>query len=359
MQSCASSTTGRETRRLRPSARRPRRTALLAAAAGTLALLLSTASAGAVETLVQPGDVPRVVVAGEPVEPVPVAVPVDPALADLGRHLFFDTRLSGDGTLSCASCHDLATGGDDGRPRSVGPGGALRPYNAPSLFNLAFHDRYGWSAEHRSLPAQVGHAVEDEMGATWAQVTARLADDPAVTRRAPQGLDRPLAEAALAAYVASLVTPDSRFDRWLTGDAAALTEEERRGYALFKSYGCASCHQGKAMGGTMVQKVGLFRPFFPRRGESPDADLGRFAVTGQEQDRHVFKVPSLRNVAETAPYLHDGSVATLEGAVRLMAYYQVGRSPDDAEIAAISAFLRTLTGRPPGTIRPPVRKVGS
>ncbi|WP_176525164.1 cytochrome-c peroxidase [Caenispirillum bisanense] len=307
----------------------------------------------------QPGDVPRVVVAGEPVEPVPVAVPVDPALADLGRHLFFDTRLSGDGTLSCASCHDLATGGDDGRPRAVGPGGVLRPYNAPSLFNLAFHDRYGWAAEYRSLPQQVGHAVEEEMGATWPQVTARLAADPAVTQRAPQGLDRPLAEAALAAYVASLVTPDSRFDRWLGGDATALTEEERRGYALFKSYGCASCHQGKAMGGTMVQKVGLFHPFFPRRGDSPEADLGRFAVTGQEQDRHVFKVPSLRNVAETAPYLHDGSVATLEGAVRLMAYYQVGRSPEDLDVAAISAFLRTLTGTPPGTIRPPVRKVGS
>lgn len=346
----------------RRRARGPLRPARAQTRPWTLALAAALAVGAAMPAAADPMALPAIAglaPVGEPVEALPVAVPVDPDLAELGRHLYFDTRLSGDQSLSCNSCHDLAAGGDDGRRLARGIAGAPRPFNAAGIYNLAFHDRLGWTGASRSIETQVVHAVEEEMGGDWDMVLGRLSEDPVLRRHAPQGLTRPVVEEALAAYVLSLVTPDSPFDRWLTGDAEAIGPDARRGYALFKSFGCASCHQGKAIGGTMIQKIGLFRPFFPRRSEVPDSDLGRLRVTGREEDRHAFKVPSLRNVAQTAPYLHDGSVQTLEGAVRLMAYYQVGRSLSDGDVAAISAFLRSLTGQPPGTARPPVREPAS
>ncbi|GAA0585422.1 cytochrome-c peroxidase [Caenispirillum bisanense] len=344
-----------------PLVRRARLLTGLALAGGLLLLTAVAARAGDPAALAAPVPPPSDAAglpSGEPVEPLPVTVAVDPRLADLGRHLFFDPRLSGDRTLSCASCHDVGNGGDDGRALAEGSAGT-RPFNTPSIFNTALHARYGWTGHTKSLTEQVGHAVEEEMAGRWDDIAARLRQDPVYGRLASQGLAEDRLKAALAAYVATLVTPDSPFDRWLGGDTTAIDEDARRGYALFKSYGCASCHQGRAVGGTMIQKVGLFRPFFPRRSTVPESDLGRFAVTGREEDRHAFKVPSLRNVAQTAPYLHDGSIQTLEGAVRVMGYYQLGRSLTDGDVADITAFLRTLTGRPPGTARPPVREPAS
>lgn len=148
---------------------------------------------------------------------------------------------------------------------------------------------------------------------------------------------------ALAAYQRSLLTPNSRFDRYLRGEPHAITPEEQRGYELFKSYGCVACHQGVNIGGNLYQQFGVFADPFAGRAQS-EADLGRFVLTGDPADRHVFRVPSLRNVALTAPYFHDGRESSLSGAVTLMARSQLGRSLPEADTALIVAFLRTLTG---------------
>lgn len=284
----------------------------------------------------------------------------DPALVALGRRLFFDTRLSRDGVSSCASCHDLTGGGDDGLQVPVAADGVPRFFNTPTVFNTAFAARLGWRGDFVSLEAQVTHAVPAELLADWAEVTQRLAADPATAARFHDGQVTPqAAQAALAAYLRALVTPDAPFDRWMRGEADAMTPAQQRGLTLFESYGCAACHNGRGVGGTMFQRVGLFRPFFPRHRSNERADLGRYALTGHDEDRHSFKVPSLRNVALTAPYLHDGSVATLEGAVRVMAYYQVGRSLSDGDVADIVAFLGSLTGTVPAIAAPPGEREGS
>jgi len=145
-------------------------------------------------------------------------------------------------------------------------------------------------------------------------------------------------------YERSLVTPSSPFDRYLRGDPQALSPEAKRGFGLFKSYGCASCHQGMAIGGNVFERFGVLRDFFADRGHFSEADLGRFNVTAREQDRFVFRVPSLRNVALTAPYFHDGSAPTLEAAVTIMATYQLGRDLDAQDVRDLVSFLRSLTG---------------
>jgi cytochrome c peroxidase len=186
---------------------------------------------------------------------------------------------------------------------------------------------------------------------TWNAVTARLAASPAWTasfeRAFGDGVTAGNAKAALLAYERSLVAPDAPFDRWLLGDEQALTSDAREGYELFKSRGCISCHQGVLVGGNLYQRLGVMIPYYDGLAAQSDGNLGRFAVTGREEDRTVFRVPSLRNVAETAPYLHDGSLPTLEAAIGVMANYQLGRALDHAEIEKIATFLESLTGSSP------------
>ncbi|WP_404381447.1 cytochrome-c peroxidase [Caenispirillum salinarum] len=290
---------------------------------------------------------------GEPLVAVPAAAPADPGLVALGRTLFFDTRLSADETASCATCHDPRLGGSDGRSVAAGADGVPRLFNTPTLFNAGFAARFGWRGDQSTLEDAVADAVPAELGGEWSAVIDRLSADADMTAAFPDGVSKGRIKRALAAYVRVLTTPDAPFDRWLAGESDALTHSQKRGYALFKTYGCAGCHQGRAAGGTMFQPIGLFKPFFPRHGTNPRADLGRYAVTGREADRHSFKVPTLRNVAQTAPYLHDGSVATLSGAVRVMAYYQVGRSLTEREVADIVAFLESMTAPVPPLALPP------
>lgn len=187
-----------------------------------------------------------------------------------------------------------------------------------------------------------------EMGSDWNRVVATLAAEP-VYRKAfaasfPDGVTRANVEIAIATYERTLITPNSRFDRYLRGDMEALSAREKAGYANFKKFGCAACHQGVNVGGNMYQKLGVMGDYFRDRGHPIQADLGLYLVTGKEKDRHVFKVPGLRNVALTAPYFHDGYARTLEAAVDIMFRYQLGRvaTADDQE--SIVAFLRTLTG---------------
>ncbi len=286
----------------------------------------------------------------EPIQAIPSAVALDPRRVALGRRLFHDPLLSGDGSIACASCHPLEQGGADGRPRSIGIRGSVGDINAPSVFNVGLHFRQFWDGRAATLEEQIDGPLHSpkEMGASWEVVLGRLTASADYARAFdeayPDGVSRDNVKNAIASFERSLLTPNSPFDRYLAGDSEALTERARHGYELFKGYGCIACHQGAAVGGNMFQRLGIVRDYFEDRGDVTRADLGRYNVTGREEDRYVFKVPSLRNVALTGPYFHDGSAATLDEAVRVMGRYQLGREIGGAELAAIVAFLESLTG---------------
>jgi cytochrome c peroxidase len=286
----------------------------------------------------------------EPIKPLPPRAIQDPARVALGRQLFSDPRLSANGGVSCSSCHDLAKAGADGRDHSVGFDGKRTAVNAPTVFNASFNFRQYWDGRADSLEAQIDTVVTNpvEMGSKWDDVVAKVSQDAryqaAFAGAYRGGVTKSAILDAIANYERTLTTPDSRFDRYLRGDRDAISAEEKDGYTKFKRYGCVACHQGVNIGGNMFQKFGVMGDYFADRGATSDADLGRFRVTGAESDRHVFKVPSLRNVALTAPYLHDGSAKTLEDAVRVMFKYQLGRNASAGDTAAIVLFLRTLTG---------------
>lgn len=294
---------------------------------------------------------------GEPLQPLPLKAPdQNPAIVHLGKRLFHDPRLSKDNAVACSSCHAMELGGADGQPKSVGIGGSVGDVNAPTVFNSGYNFVQFWDGRARSLEDQVGGPIHNpkEMASNWTEVLAKLKVDAAVvaeSRRAfGKEIDIEVIQRSIAAFERSLVTPNSRFDRYLLGDQVALSETERRGYREFKMYGCSSCHQGANVGGNMFQKLGIMHDYFAdaRKTRSlTEADRGRFNVTKQPTDLHVFRVPSLRNVELTAPYFHDGSQRTLEEAVRAMAHYQLGRKVPSAHVNDIVAFLRTLTGELP------------
>ncbi|CCE11710.1 Cytochrome c551 peroxidase precursor (Cytochrome c peroxidase) [Bradyrhizobium sp. STM 3843] len=269
-----------------------------------------------------------------PISPIPQPPPADPQKLLLGERLFGDTRLSANGDLSCQSCHDIKTNGavdaaHRGSPCATGPSSA--GLNTLTVFNAALSFRLGWQGNFRSLAAQAEASIESPHGmhSSAGDVVRKLNADPDMVRRFEAAYghepDRDSLLDALVTFERSLLTPDSRFDHWLKGDKSALTTEEHDGYRLFKSYGCISCHQGVNIGGNLFQRQGVFKPL---------------VKTGPQ----VVRVPSLRNVATTAPYFHDGSAATLEQAVARMAVAQLDRTLTDQQIALIVAFLKTLTG---------------
>jgi cytochrome c peroxidase len=283
---------------------------------------------------------------------------LDAKVVALGEKLFHDKRLSVDGTIACASCHIIAEGGDDNLPRSRGVSGREGGVNAPTVLNAALNFVLFWDGRAPTLEDQAGGPLvnEKEMATTWAHVLSLLGADPqylALFKQAfPDGVTEKNVRTSIATFERTLLTPGARFDRWLEGDKAALSEEEVAGYALFKSVGCIACHQGQNVGGNMFQKFGVLGDYFKERGNITRDDYGRFNVTGLESDRFVFRVPSLRNVELTAPYFHDGSAATLEQAVRTMARYQLGRPLEDADVGRLVAFLKTLTAPVPGKAAP-------
>lgn len=297
--------------------------------------------------------------AGAPaIEPLPTpAVAMNKVL--LGRRLFHDTRLSGDGTLSCASCHSLDTGGAEHRATSQGINGQVGPINAPTVLNSGLNFVQFWDGRAESLQAQAAGPVANpgEMGANWETVVATLGanenDRAEFTAIYADGVTQANITDAIAEYERSLVTP-SRFDAFLHGDQSALTADEQRGWATFQEVGCTACHRGPNAGGGMYQRMGLVRNYFELRGTPlTEADNGRFNVTHDEADRHRFKVPSLRNIELTAPYFHDGSQSELAGAVRIMGQVQLNRDLTDAQVSDIVAFLRSLTGTLPEHARMP------
>jgi cytochrome c peroxidase len=286
----------------------------------------------------------------EPISPVSSAETIDMAKVALGETLFRDARLSRDGTVACTSCHQLDGGGDDGRARSVATDGTLLDFNAPTIFNVALNFRLNWRGDFRVLEEQNEAVLFDPslMNTNWEELLPRLRADSTYADRfaAVYGLTptRENVLDALAAFQRSLVTPDARFDRYLRGERSALTAEDVRGYELFKNYGCIACHQGANVGGNLFQKFGIFADPFSNQETRSAGDLGRFTITGQERDRHVFRVPSLRNVALTGPYFHDGRTASLAEAVKIMAGSQLGRELPEADVRSIVGFLNTLTG---------------
>src|SRR6185436_12045908 len=256
----------------------------------------------------------------EPIKPLPQKMDLDARKVDLGKKLFHDKRLSKDNSLSCASCHDIAKGGVDGQQFATGIKGQVGPINTPTVLNSGLNFRQFWNGRAATLEDQAAGPVHNpgEMGSNWAEVLGKLNQDAALVGQFralyADGLQPKNIQDAIATFERSLITP-SRFDRYLNGESNAINGDEKQGYQLFKNYGCVACHQGQGVGGNMYQTFGVLGNYFKDKGKVTEADLGRFTVTKNELDRHVFKVPSLRNVELTAPYFHDGSAKTLEEAI--------------------------------------------
>jgi len=286
----------------------------------------------------------------EPIAPIPLSVDVDKAKVALGEQLFHDPRLSADSSISCASCHNLKTNGADNYKVSLGINGMPGVINTLTVFNSANNFALLWDGRVNTLEEQIDTPIlnPNELGSNWSDIIYKLnqdknfADDFKLVYT--DGLTPNNIKNAIAEFERTLITPNSRFDQFLRGDKKALSEQQQHGYQLFKNYGCIACHQGMNVGGNMYQILGVMGDYFNDRGNITTVDHGRFNVTGKEQDRYYFRVPSLRNVAITAPYFHDGSANTLEQAIKVMAKYQLGRTIPKDDISAIITFLETLTG---------------
>lgn len=290
--------------------------------------------------------------AAEPVRPIDSSLETDPAKVALGFALFHDPRLSVDNTVSCASCHALETAGVDNKQYSEGVGGQLGGVNAPTVYNAVYNFVQFWDGRAKTLADQAAGPPLNpiEMASTsFDEIIAKLEKDRKFASEFrkvyPDGLTEANITDAIEEFERTLITPDSRFDKWLRGDDSALTADELAGYELFKKYDCATCHAGPNLGGLSYELMGLRRHYFQDRGmELTVEDNGRFKETGVERDRHRFKVPGLRNVEHTWPYYHDGTRLTLEDAVRDMGLYQSGVELTQTEVDRITDFLKTLTG---------------
>lgn len=278
------------------------------------------------------------------------AVPgLNPEWVSLGRQLFNDKRLSADNSVACSSCHDLSNGGADSRALSIGVNGVLGEINAPTVFNSVYNFRQFWDGRAASLEEQVDGPINNpiEMGSNWPDVIAKISADKSYTKQFEQYFDGAITaeniSLSIAEFERSLVTTNSEFDRYLQGDKSAISDSALAGYQRFKDLGCISCHQGVNVGGNMYQQFGVMGDYFADRGNITKADFGRFNVTGKERDRYRFKVPSLRNIALTAPYFHDGKTDTLEDAIKIMGLYQLGVELNAHEIGQLTDFLRSLT----------------
>ncbi|MBE9041134.1 cytochrome-c peroxidase [Oscillatoriales cyanobacterium LEGE 11467] len=292
-----------------------------------------------------------VVLAAEPIHPIPLTQDLDEEKVALGERLFHEPKLSINDTISCATCHLLDKGGTDGLGTSLGMQGSNTGLNSPTVFNSGFHWRLNWDGSAATLEEQADGpvAAAKEMGGmSWEDVIDKLKRSTdyvsAFNRAYDDGVTGDNIKDAISIFQRSLYTPNAPFDRYLRGDENAISDDAKAGYNLFKSYGCITCHQGMLVGGNMFQKVGIFGDYFADRGNVIKSDLGRYNVTQDDSDRHVFKVPSLRNITRTAPYFHDGNPKTLDEAIKLMGQYQLGVDLPQEDVDLIMQFLITLTG---------------
>jgi cytochrome c peroxidase len=267
----------------------------------------------------------------EPITAIPTAPAQDPRRVALGERLFADQRLSHNNARSCQSCHDTRTNGASANAHDVSPDGQPLALNTPTIFNAGLNLRLNWEGNFRSLESEVEEPITSPgtMASSVEEILGKLRVDRDMVKQFSRAYgrepDRATLLDAIVTYERSLTTPGGRFDRWLAGDSGAITAEELSGYQLFNSLGCISCHQGVNVGGNLFERSGIFHQL----------------ASGPPK---VFRVPSLRNVAVTAPYFHDGSAATLPEAVRAMGFAQLDRVLTNEQVTAIVAFLNTLTG---------------
>ncbi len=307
----------------------------------------------------------------EPFQPLPSSPPIPDtnpqtqARIDLGKRLFFDRQLSVNGSLSCNSCHDLSRAGSDIRPRSPGATGKTSERSTPTLWNVAYETVFFWDGRANTLEQAIAeHLLDRNIMAmpTTTTVVETIKTNPIYEQKFndnfEQGISYDAISAALASFIRSLVTPDSAWDRFLQGDADAISAQAKRGFDTFVETGCASCHfwvnlAGPVPGLAFQQGEGFYElfPNYPgtdyERRYQLSADLGRFYVTRDDTDRRMWRVPVLRNIALTAPYFHNGSVKTLDEAIKVMAKTQLGKDLRGADSADIAAFLATLTSEMP------------
>ncbi|WP_162047712.1 cytochrome-c peroxidase [Vibrio taketomensis] len=292
--------------------------------------------------------------AQEPIKVIEPVVGLDAKKVELGKTLWFEPRLSASNTISCNSCHNLARGGVDNLPTSIGHKWAIGPINSPTVFNSDLNFVQFWNGRAKDLQEQAAGPIENplEMALTHELALDTLRSIPQYRALFKQayGVDEiTITEVtdAIATFEKTLRTPNAPFDKWLQGDDTALTQVQLEGYNLFKQKGCTTCHSGPLAGGQMYQKMGLVKPFV-----TDNPDVGRKAITGKDFDKFVFKVPTLRNIDLTYPYFHDGSVWDLEDAIMLMADIQLGMGVNEQEAVKIAEFLRSLTGELPQVTLP-------
>ncbi|HWP01712.1 MAG TPA: cytochrome-c peroxidase [Methylococcus sp.] len=295
--------------------------------------------------------------------PEPTANPSTDAKVALGKMLYFDPRLSSTGTVSCNSCHNVMLGGEDNRGGSVGVHGQVGGRSAPTVWNAAFNSVQFWDGRAASLEEQAKGPVTNpiEMGMkSWDDVVARLKSIPGYVEAFTaafgdaNAISADNAAKAIAAYERTLITPNSPYDKYVAGDQSALTEQQVRGMNTFAEIGCIGCHSGPAFNGpSLPEGTGFFMKFPTYPNGYLEAqygfskDKGRAEVTKKPEDEHLFKVPTLRNVALTAPYFHNGRVKTLEEAVRVMAKVQLNKELTEQQVSDLVAFLNALTGEFP------------
>jgi len=276
------------------------------------------------------------------ITPIPKTINYDIKKAKLGKKLFYETKLSHDNTISCASCHILEDGGDDNVRVSYGINGKQGTRNSPTVFNSRYNSYQFWDASVKSLKEQAYGPIHNpvEMGSNFKEIVPKLKKDNYYNNEFKNiygEINEQNIIDSIIEFENTLITPNSKFDMYLNGNKNILTNDEKKGYSYFKEYGCISCHNGINIGGNLIQKIGVMSSY-------KSNDFGRYIVTKDERDKYYFKVPSLRNVDITAPYFHDGKIKTLSEAVSLMAKYQIGFEISENEVKSIVAFLKTLTG---------------
>lgn len=292
--------------------------------------------------------------AAEPILPIPSHVPYDSKKAVLGKKLFFDPILSRDYTITCASCHDFSKGGADARNVSTGIHHQKGSMNAPTVLNSVFNFTQFWNGRAKNLAEQALGPIHNpvEMGLSPKEAALRIQSDPSYSAEFAKITGRKYVTAddialMIAEYEKTLITPNSKFDLYLRGKAS-LSSKEMEGYLLFKTLGCVSCHNGVNVGGNSFQKMGAIIPI--ERNKNTD---DRYTLTLRENDKNVFKVPTLRNIVLTAPYFHDGSSATLPEAIAKMSYHNLGLKLTEKEVDLLVSFLKTLTGKLPDQAKRP------
>jgi cytochrome c peroxidase len=292
--------------------------------------------------------------AQEPITAITPVKSINLAQVELGKKLYFDPRLSKSGFISCNSCHNLSMGGTDNLPTSIGDHWKQGPINAPTVLNSSLNVAQFWDGRAKDLKAQAGGPIANpgEMASSHTLAVHVLESIPQYKTEFKQvfgtdKIDIDKVTQAIAEFEKTLVTPNSRFDKWLLGDKDAITPTELAGYNLFKKSGCVACHNGSAVGGNSFQKMGVVKPY-----KSSSSAQGVAGLTGKDEDRFKFKVPTLRNVELTYPYFHDGAAKTLTDAVDTMGKLQLGKTFTRKENSQIVAFLKTLTGEQPSFLLP-------